>query len=92
MYLIIGSNLNTSGVESISYNFQLPILVPKVGQFPITVKHTFNGYLAKVNNIDSMAEAMLRYIDNPLLGENIKANKQNMRRSNFVEAILNRDF
>jgi len=81
-----------SGVESISYNFKLPILATKVGHFPETVKHGFNGYLAEANNIDSMADMMLHYIDNPLPGKNIEESSKNMSWRNYALAILNRKF
>ncbi|MCK7536121.1 MAG: glycosyltransferase [Marinilabiliales bacterium] len=44
-----------SGVESIGYNFRMPILATRVGHFPETVKDGYNGYLAEPGNIDSMA-------------------------------------
>ena len=81
-----------SGVESISYNFKLPILATNVGHFPETVKHGFNGYLAEANNIDSMADMMLHYIDNPLPGKNIEESSKNMSWRNYALAILNRKF
>ena len=80
-----------SGIESISYNFHLPILATKVGHFPDTIKHGFNGYLAEANDIDSMAETMLHYIDNPLPSENVKTISQHMSWSNYAKTILNRD-
>ena len=80
-----------SGVGSISYNFHLPILATKVGPFPNSIKHGFNGYLVEPNNIDSMAETMLYYIDNPLPGENVKTMSQHMSWINYVKTILNRD-
>lgn len=81
-----------SGVESISYNFHLPILATKVGHFPDTVKHGFNGYLAEADDIESMAETMLHYINNPLPIENVKKISLHMSWSNYAKAILNRDF
>jgi len=81
-----------SGVESISYNFHLPILATKVGHFPDTIKHGFNGYLAEANDIDSMAEIMLHYLDHPLPSENVKIISQHMSWSNYSKAILNRGF
>ena len=81
-----------SGVESISYNFQLPMVATKVGHFTETVKHGFNGYLAEAGDVDSMAEKMLYYVDNPLPKENVKTSSQNMSWKNYAEAILNRTF
>lgn len=81
-----------SGVESISYNFKLPMIATKVGHFPETVKPGFNGYLAEANDVDSMADTMLHYIEHPLPGDNVTASSQNMSWSNYAKAILNRNF
>lgn len=35
-----------SGIESLSYNFDLPILATRVGHFPETIEEGVNGYLA----------------------------------------------
>lgn len=78
-----------SGVESLTYNFDLPILATRVGHFPETIKDGYNGYLAEPENIDSMAEQMLRYLNEPLSGENVKESAKNMSWENYVTAILN---
>lgn len=78
-----------SGVESLTYNFELPILATNVGHFPETIKDGFNGYLAEAENIDSMAEQMLKYLDYPLSKANVKASAANMSWDNYVTAILN---
>ncbi|MFT5511609.1 MAG: glycosyltransferase involved in cell wall biosynthesis, partial [Bacteroidia bacterium] len=44
-----------SGIESLSYNFKLPILATKVGHFPETIKEGYNGYLAEDQDIISMS-------------------------------------
>jgi glycosyltransferase involved in cell wall biosynthesis len=36
-----------SGVESMAYNLGLPILATRVGHFPETIRHGYNGYLAE---------------------------------------------
>ncbi len=77
-----------SGVESLTYNFKLPILATKVGHFPETVIDGFNGYLAESEDIDSMAKVMLNYLDNPLSGENVASAASNMSWKNYVKAIL----
>lgn len=78
-----------SGVESLTYNFELPILATRVGHFPETIEHGFNGYLAEPENIDSMAEQMMHFLDNPLPSENVKQSASSMSWSNYVAAILN---
>lgn len=52
-----------SGVESLAYNFQMPVLATRVGHFPETVIEGFNGYLAEPEDIRSMADQMLRFLD-----------------------------
>jgi glycosyltransferase involved in cell wall biosynthesis len=78
-----------SGIESLSYNFNLPILATKVGHFPETIKDGVNGYLAEAANVDSMAEQMLKFIDKPLPSENVAKIAQHLSWSNYAKAILN---
>ncbi len=86
------STATPSGVESVSYNFKLPVLATKVGHFPETINHGFNGYLAEPGNIDSMAETMLHFIDNPLPAENVEKSSRNMSWKKYAKTILNRTF
>jgi glycosyltransferase involved in cell wall biosynthesis len=77
-----------SGVESIAYNFKLPILATSVGHFPETVKDGYNGYLAEPEDIDSMAAAMEKIITHPIPGENIEESSKEMSWNNYASAIL----
>ena len=77
-----------SGVESMAYNFEMPILATKVGHFPETVKHGYNGYLAEAADIDSMAQQMLTIIDNPIPGKNVGETAARMSWENYAKAIL----
>lgn len=77
-----------SGIESLSYNFKLPILATKVGHFPETIDDGFNGYLAEAEDLDSMAEQMLRFLDQPLPGENVVEKTKSLSWSNYATAIL----
>ncbi len=78
-----------SGVESISYNFKLPVLATKVGHFPETIKHGYNGYLAEDRNIQSMAEEMNRMIEHPINRENVAVTASMLSWENYAKAILN---
>ncbi len=78
-----------SGVESISYNFKLPVLATKVGHFPETIKHGYNGYLAEDRNIQSMAEEMNRMIEHPINRENVAETASMLSWENYAKAILN---
>lgn len=77
-----------SGIESLSYNFKLPILATRVGHFPETIEDGFNGYLAEANDIDSMAKQMFRFLDRPLPGENVTEKTKELSWENYAKAIL----
>jgi glycosyltransferase involved in cell wall biosynthesis len=77
-----------SGVESIAYNFKLPVLATEVGHFPETVKNGYNGYLANPEDLNSMAEAMEKIIKHPVSRENVEESSREMSWSNYAEAIL----
>ncbi|MEM7514101.1 MAG: glycosyltransferase, partial [Bacteroidota bacterium] len=77
-----------SGVESLAYNFSLPVLATNVGHFPETIKEGFNGYLAEAENVDSMAEVMLKYIENPIPSHQVDEAAKHMSWKNYATAIL----
>jgi glycosyltransferase involved in cell wall biosynthesis len=76
-----------SGIESLSYNFKLPILATRVGHFPETIEDGFNGYLADAENTEDMARIMLRFLDNPIDRNNVVKATENMSWDNFAGAI-----
>lgn len=78
-----------SGVESISYNFKLPTLATKVGHFPETIKHGYNGYLAEPENIDSMYNVMKEFLENPISRERVAEQAAHMSWENYAKTILN---
>jgi glycosyltransferase involved in cell wall biosynthesis len=77
-----------SGVESIAYNFKLPILATSVGHFPETVQDGYNGYLSEPENIESMAAAMEKIITVPIPPKNIEEFSKEMSWNNYANAIL----
>ena len=78
-----------SGVESIAYNFKLPSIATRVGHFPETIKHGYNGYLAEPNNIESMYEVMKEFLRNPVPRERVEEQTKNMSWENYASTILN---
>jgi len=78
-----------SGIESLSYNFRLPLLATSVGHFPETIQHGFNGYLAKANDVDDMAKQMLLILEQPINRENVAEATKEMSWKNYAAAILN---
>lgn len=77
-----------SGVESLTYNFELPILATRVGHFPETIEDGFNGYLAEPEDIKSMADQMLRFLENPLPPAHVKESAKAMSWDHYVAAIM----
>jgi len=77
-----------SGVESISYNFQLPSIATKVGHFPETIKDGYNGYLAEPENIDSMYNVMRKFLYNPIPRDRVAETAKNMSWENYAKVIL----
>jgi glycosyltransferase involved in cell wall biosynthesis len=78
-----------SGVESMAYNFKMPVLASAVGHFPETVIPGKNGYLAKAADTDSMAEAMSHFLDHPIERDNIELMAKEISWENYATTILN---
>ncbi len=77
-----------SGVESLAYNFQMPVLATRVGHFPETVRHGYNGYLAEPHDIDSMAEQMISLLEKPIDRVNVGKAAERMSWQTYAETIL----
>ncbi|MCI4670575.1 MAG: glycosyltransferase [Bacteroidia bacterium] len=77
-----------SGVESLAYNFNMPVLATNVGHFPETIQHGYNGYLAEPEDIDSMAEQMMKFLEAPIDRENVKQAASRMSWENYALAIM----
>lgn len=78
-----------SGVESIAYNFHMPILATRVGHFPETIKDGFNGYLANPDDVNSMAHTMLRFLEHPIDRANVAEKVAEMSWANYAKQIMN---
>ena len=76
-----------SGVESIAYNFNIPIVATRVGHFPESVKEGVTGYLANPDDVASMSEAMLNIIEQPIPSENIEAAYKSMDWENYARSV-----
>lgn len=77
-----------SGIESISYNFDMPILASKVGHFPETIKDGYNGYLAEDRDIDDMARIMDLSIENPIDRKHVAEITKELSWENYAKVIL----
>jgi glycosyltransferase involved in cell wall biosynthesis len=79
-----------SGVESIGYNFKMPVLATRVGHFPETVIDGYNGYLANPNDIQDMASVMLKSISHPIDRSHIAETAEKFSWLAYAQAILNK--
>jgi glycosyltransferase involved in cell wall biosynthesis len=77
-----------SGVESMAYNFGLPILATRVGHFPETIRDGYNGYLAEPGDPFSMAEVMLKSIQSPIPSDHVFATSSEMSWDNYAATIM----
>ncbi|MGD1844839.1 MAG: glycosyltransferase [Salibacteraceae bacterium] len=77
-----------SGVESLNYNFKLPIVATRVGHFPETIREGFNGYLAEPEDINSMAEKMSLFLEKPIPRDNVAEAAKDFSWENYALAIL----
>ena len=77
-----------SGIESLSYNFDMPLLATNVGHFPETIKDGFNGYLVEPDNIEDMTDKMDFFIEHPIPRENVAKAKVTMSWDNYAAAIM----
>ena len=84
------STATPSGIESLSYNFDLPILTTNVGHFPETIQDGKNGYMTKDNTVEAMAETMLRFLDNPISNNSVADFKDAFSWKKYSAAILNK--
>lgn len=77
-----------SGVESIGYNFHMPIIATAVGHFPETVRNGFNGYLVSPGDIEAMADTMERFIEQPIDRANVAATTVEMSWDNYAKRVV----
>lgn len=86
--MLFYSYATPSGVESIGYNFNMPMLATNVGHFPETVVDGFNGYLAETEDIVSMGKAMIKSIEEPINRKNVAETSKEMSWENYANEIL----
>ncbi len=86
--MLFYSYATPSGVESIGYNFNMPMLATNVGHFPETVVDGFNGYIAETEDIVSMGKAMIKSIEKPINRENVAETSKEMSWEHYANEIL----
>jgi glycosyltransferase involved in cell wall biosynthesis len=63
------------------------VLATKVGHFPETIIHGYNGYLAEDQDIQSMATEMNRMIEHPINRDNVAETASKLSWENYAKAI-----
>jgi glycosyltransferase involved in cell wall biosynthesis len=63
------------------------MVATRVGHFPETVKEGVTGYLADVDDIASMTEAMLNIIEQPITAKNVETVSKNMSWGSYANSI-----
>lgn len=86
--LLLYETATPSGVESMAYNFNLPVVASRVGHFPETVQDGYNGYLAAPGNTPDMARALLQSIEMPIDRTNVAATAAGMSWARYAGAVL----
>ena len=77
-----------SGVESIAYNFNMPILATRVGHFANAIVDGENGYLAEAADVQSMADTLERFIAHPIPAAHVKAFADTISWKQYAKVIL----
>jgi glycosyltransferase involved in cell wall biosynthesis len=77
-----------SGVESIAYNFNKPILATRVGHFANAIIDGKNGYLAEAEDVESMAAVLEKQITHPVPTENVMKIANQLSWKNYARVIL----
>ncbi len=80
-----------SGIESMCYNFGLPILATKVGHFPEVIEDGKNGYLAEATDTQDMSRVMERFIDKPIPSSAVRKYAENLSWERYAKVICGRD-
>lgn len=77
-----------SGVESMAYNFSMPVLATRVGHFPETIRDGYNGYLAQAEDVNDMARVMENAISHPIDRAHVDQTAQEFSWDNYAHSII----
>ncbi len=85
--LLFYSYATPSGVESLAYNFELPIIASNIGHFQTSIKIGKTGYLVEPSNIAHMVEIMNHALEHPIEKEPLREMANKLSWKNYVEQI-----
>jgi glycosyltransferase involved in cell wall biosynthesis len=81
-----------SGISSVSYHFEVPMIVTDVGGLKETIGDRGTGIVAQDGNPETIAQEINRYFNEPSLKEefieNIRLEKDRLSWSRFAEGLL----
>ena len=81
-----------SGISSVSYHFEVPVIVTDVGGLRETIGHRGTGLVAAECSPESIREEILRYFSDPQIREdcvrNIRTEKERLSWGTFCKTLL----
>ena len=81
-----------SGISSVSYHFEVPMIVTDVGGLKETIGDRGTGIVAPDSRPDTIAEEIIRYFNDPSLKagfiENIRKEKERLSWKSFAGGLL----
>ncbi len=78
-----------SAVLSLAYSFGLPAIVTRVGGLAGMIREGETGYVAEPEDPESLAQAIIRFIERPLSRDNLFAANTSLSWANYVQRLLN---
>jgi glycosyltransferase involved in cell wall biosynthesis len=81
-----------SGISSVSYHFEVPMIVTDVGGLKETIGDRGTGIVAPDGSPETIAEEIVRYFNDPGLKtkfiENIRIEKERLSWKSFAEGLI----
>ena len=83
-------SISQSGSLMVAYSFNKPVIVTDLGAFRDSVVEGGTGYFAKAEDHESLANAIIRFMEHPISPASIKEVSRNYSWEKYAETILSR--
>lgn len=77
-----------SGPLTVAYSYGVPVIATKVGGLPDVVMEGESGFLVEPERPDLLAEAIIKFFDNPIKSSQVKAFASRLSWENYVNGLL----
>lgn len=81
-------NSTQSGALQVAYTFGKPVIATNVGGLPEAVEHGKSGFLVPAASPDELARAIMKFIEDPGLAEQMGAYAKNLSNTRFSWATI----